>query len=463
MNKSSRKLLIVEDDPGLQSQLKWCFEDFELFIAGDRPGAMRYVQQKKPAVVITDLGLPPDPGGNTEGFALIEEIIALDGEIKIIVVTGREEKANAVKAVGMGAYDFYQKPIDIDTLKFVVERAFRLSALENENLKLVKFQAQALSDGMIGSSPQLVQIMKMVEKVAATSVSILILGETGTGKGMLAKSLHQQSDRSDKKFVTINCTSIPEALLESELFGHEKGAFTGAVSRKIGKIEYAEGGTLFLDEIGDMPLTLQAKILHVLQEKFIVRLGSNQEIPLDIRVICATHQNLEQSISEGLFREDLYYRISEISMVVPPLRERGEDVMLLAHTFLGRFSSHLGRTVNAFSQDAVVALRAYHWPGNIRELENKLKRAVVMCEKQVIRAVDLELGNAGGEFKSILLSDVRADAETEAIIKTLTNCKNISEAAKNLGITRPTLYNLISKYELESYITANQARAAQLD
>ena len=453
---SNRTLLIVEDDPGLQKQLKWCFEGLELFAADNRRAAMEIITKEKPPVVITDLGLPPDPGGSSEGFALLEEIVALDQDIKVIVITGRDEKENSVKAIGSGAYDYYQKPIDIDTLVFVVERAFRLGELEKENKKLLQSQTMSWGEGMIGSGEKMGQIIKTAERVAATSANLLILGESGTGKGMLAKSIHALSDRAENKLVTINCTSIPESLLESELFGYEKGAFTGANSQKIGKIEYANQGTLFLDEIGDMPMSLQAKLLNVLQERTIVRLGGNNEIPLDIRVLCATHQDLQKRIDDGLFREDLYYRISEIDLEMPPLRERIDDIMLLANTFLQRFTSQQGRNIKKFSQAAMVALRSYHWPGNIRQLENKVKRAVVMCEKTVVSPNDLELGEDLELFQPRLLQDVRTEAESGAIIQALANCKNISEAARSLGVTRPTLYNLINKYNLESYLTANQ-------
>lgn len=461
MAKSLPKLLIVEDDPGLQSQLKWCFDDRELFLADNRVQALDLFRKERPKVIITDLGLPPDPGGSSEGFALIEEILSIDESVKVVVVTGREERANAVQAIGLGAYDFYQKPIDVDTLKFVVNRAFRLSELETENQKLLQTQALTVTEGMIGSSVQLTQIMRTTDKVAATSANLLVLGESGTGKGMLAKRVHSLSDRNEHHLVTINCTSIPESLLESELFGHEKGAFTGAVARKIGKIEYANGGTLFLDEIGDMPMALQAKILHVLQEKTIVRLGGVEEIPLDIRVICATHQNLKQRISQSLFREDLYYRISEIVVEMPPLRDRTEDILLLAQAFLQRFTEQMGRKSNKFSQDAMSALRSYNWPGNIRELENKIKRAVVMSEKSLISVADLELEGVHQEFTPMALSDVRAKAESEAIITTLNNCKNLSDAAKLLGVTRPTLYSLIAKYELEPHVTSGQQKSPE--
>lgn len=460
MSKYKNKLLIVEDDPGLQSQLKWSFDEFEPTIVGDRESAVKFIRQELPPVVITDLGLPPDPGGNTEGFALLEETLKIDSNIKVIVVTGREERENGVKSIGLGAYDYYQKPIDADSLKFVVERAFKLRELEDQNQKLIKAQARADSEGMIGSCPKMLEIFQTVEKVASTSVTVLVLGETGTGKGELAKALHAKSERADQHLVTINCSSIPEALLESELFGHEKGAFTGAVGKKIGKIEYANGGTLFLDEIGDMPFSLQAKILHVLQEKKIVRLGGNAEIPLDVRVICATHQDLESRIKEGLFREDLYYRISEIVVEVPPLRERGEDIMLLAKNFLRKFAAQQNRNVSAFSKEATAVIRASGWPGNIRELENKIKRAVVMCDKPVVDIHDLQLTATDGDFVPVLLRDVRSRAESEAIINTLVHFGSMTEAAKHLGVTRPTLYSLVNRYELEAYLSSNQDKSS---
>lgn len=456
MKTSIRKLLIVEDDPGLQGQLKWCFEEYSTSIAGERDEARDLMHKERPQVVITDLGLPSDPGGSSEGFALLEEIIELDKSTKVIVVTGREEKENAVKAIGMGAYDFYQKPIDVDTLKFVVERAFRLSELEEENVKLAQANAASVKDGLIGNCLPMQEILKTVDKIATTSVSVLILGETGTGKGELAKLLHAKSERSNNNLVTINCASIPEALLESELFGHEKGAFTGAVTRKIGKIEYASGGTLFLDEIGDMPLPLQAKMLHVLQEKKITRLGGNQEIPLDVRIICATHQDLEDYISRNEFREDLFYRISEINVEVPPLRERGEDILLLAQSFLHRYAGQQNRMVNSFNKEAIRAINQHNWPGNIRELENRVKRAVVMAEKPVIGVKELEMEGMSENFVPKLLKDVRAEAESSAVTMALMNCTSISDAAKCLGITRPTLYNLINKYGLETQLVGKQ-------
>ena len=457
MDLKKHTLVIVEDDPGLQKQLKWSLDNFDIQVADERIKAMELIREYHPGVVITDLGLPPDPGGNSEGFALVSEILAFDHSIKVIVVTGREEKDNAVKAIGLGAYDFYNKPIDVDTLKFVVQRAFRLVELENENIELLHSRQVDTSDGLIGTSTEMQEITKLVDKVAPTSANILILGESGTGKGLLTKMLHAKSDRAEQRLVTINCSSIPESLLESELFGHEKGAFTGAVAKKIGKIEYAEGGTLFLDEIGDMPFQLQAKILHVLQERKIVRLGGNVEIPLDIRVVCATHQNLDERIKDGLFREDLFYRISEITIDLPPLRDRNEDVVILAHSFLQKFSKQNNVDAKKFSDDALEAIRNYPWPGNVREMENKIKRAILITDTPAIKAVDLGLEDQKEQEKEERFSfpeelgEARKVAETYVIQRALRKNKNISDAAKALGITRPTLYNLISKYKLEEF------------
>lgn len=457
---NTQRLLIVEDDPGLQNQLKWAFEEFQPALAGSRAEAIDYLRREAPALVITDLGLPPDPGGSSEGFALLEEVIEFDPRIKVIVVTGREEKENAVQAIGLGAYDFYQKPIDVDTLKFVVERAFRLIALESENRKLLELKLREQTDRMIGACPRMQEVLKTVRKVANTGVSVLVLGETGTGKGEVAKALHGQSERSDQRLVTINCSSIPESLLESELFGHEKGAFTGAVTRKIGKLEYAAGGTLFLDEIGDMPISLQAKILHVLQERTIVRVGGNEEIPVDVRIVAATHQNLQEYIRNGKFREDLFYRLSEIVIELPPLRERGQDVVLLAQSFLHRYAQQQNRVLSGFSKDALLAIRSHGWPGNIRELENRVKRAVVMAESALIGADDLELEGLGQEFMPILLRDVRAEAERQAVTLALINSNTASEAATSLGIARPTLYKLVGKYGLDSLLAGKKDAGA---
>lgn len=446
-----KKLLIVEDDPGLQSQMKWCFEDIEVHVADDRESALSIFRRIEPSVVTLDLGLPPDPGGSSEGFRTLEEILRLSPSTKVIVVTGREEKENAVKAIGMGASDFYQKPVDADILSFVVNRAFRLAELEKENQELVESQPATKLKGVIASSPEMLEICKTIEKIAPADLTTLILGETGTGKELLARAIHDNSLRKNKAFSAINCAAIPENLLESELFGHEKGAFTGATAQKKGKIELADGGTLFLDEIGDMPLPLQAKMLRFLQERVIERVGGVKEVPVDIRVVCATHRQVVELIDEGAFREDLYYRISEITLQVPPLRERHGDAIVIAKALLKTFSKQLDRGALTFSDDAVKCIQTYPWPGNVREMINKVKRATIMSEGKKVTAQDLELPNCGDEIGEDLfnLRQVREEAEKKAIRQALESSEyNMSRAAKLLGVTRPTLYSLTDKYNM---------------
>jgi two-component system NtrC family response regulator len=446
-----KKLLIVEDDPGLQSQMKWCFEDVEVHVADDRESALSLFRRVEPSVVTLDLGLPPDPGGSSEGFRTLEDILRLSPSTKVIVVTGREEKENAVKAIGMGASDFYQKPVDADILSFVVNRAFRLAELEKENQELVESQPATKLKGVIASSPEMLEICKTIEKIAPVDLTTLILGETGTGKELLARAIHDNSLRKNKAFSAINCAAIPENLLESELFGHEKGAFTGATAQKKGKIELADGGTLFLDEIGDMPLPLQAKMLRFLQERVIERVGGVKEVPVDIRVVCATHRQVRDLIDEGAFREDLYYRISEITLQVPPLRERHGDAIVIAKAMLKTFAKQLDRGSLAFSDDAVKCIQTYPWPGNVREMINKVKRATIMSEGKKVTAQDLELPNCDDEIGEDLfnLRQVREEAEKKAIRQALESSEyNMSRAAKLLGVTRPTLYSLTDKYNM---------------
>ena len=345
----TRRLLIVEDDPGLQSQMRWCFsEDLEVAVASDRESALAALRREEPDVITLDLGLPPDPGGATEGFGLLEEILRLAPMTKVIVVTGREDKENSVKAIGMGASDFYQKPLDADILTFVVNRAFRLAELERENRDLARQRNGTSIKGIVAASPQMLAICRTLEKVAPTDVTTLITGETGTGKELLARAIHDLSPRSSKPFAAINCAAIPENLLESELFGFEKGSFTGANQTKKGKIENANGGTLFLDEIGDMPMPLQAKLLRFLQERVVDRVGSVNPIPVDVRVVCATHRDVRQLIDSGEFREDLYYRFNEFSMEVPALRDRKDDIMLFAEAFLQSTNEELEKDVKGF-------------------------------------------------------------------------------------------------------------------
>ena len=455
MNKKveNRRLLIIEDDPGLQSQLKWCFDDEKILLCDNEKDALAHLRRSEPQVVTLDLGLPPDPGGSSVGFKILEQISSLAPRTKVIVITGREEKENAVKAVGGGAYDFYQKPIDADILKFVVNRAFRLYELEEKNRELEKSNTESPIAGLITSSPEMLTLCRTVERVANTDATALILGETGTGKELIARALHGFSERKDQNFSPINCAAIPENLLESELFGYEKGAFTGANTNKKGKIENANGGTLFLDEIGDMPMSLQAKMLRFLQERTIQPLGSHKDIPVDVRIVCATHRDLETMIAEGSFREDLYYRLSEIVLNLPALIERDGDALILARAFLNRFSQEQGRALKGFTEEAIQSIESYNWPGNIRELENKIKRASIMAEGNKISAQDLGI-RPNKETEASLplnLKNVREEAEKKTITRALIQTEyNMAKTAKLLGITRPTLYTLANKYKLNA-------------
>ncbi len=447
-----KPLLVVEDDPGLQSQLRWCFEGYDVIIAGERQAALAAMQKHRPAVVTLDLGLPPDPANASEGLATLEEILASYPHTKIIVVTGNDDRDNAVKAVSLGAYDFYQKPVESEILGMIIARAHTLHDLEEEYRQLQQVRTTQL-EGVIGASPQMQKACRMVEKVAPSDVTTLLLGESGTGKELFARALHNLSPRKAGPFIAINCAAIPEALLESELFGHEKGAFTGASKQTRGKIEYADGGTFFLDEVGDLPQSLQAKMLRFLQERVIERVGGRSEIPVDVRVICATHQNLQALIDEGQFREDLYYRISEITLQIPPLREREGDNLMLARVFLDRFCSDHGQSLKGFSPEALQAIESYHWPGNVRELENKVKRAVIMADGDYVMADDIELDVASGGGDGPLqldLRQVREEAERKALQRALTLANNnVTQAAELLNVSRPTLYDLLSKYGLK--------------
>ena len=443
-----RTLLIVEDDLGLQSQLRWYFEGYEVLVAEDRESAVNLVRRHEPPVVTLDLGLPPDPANATEGLEALDQILSAAPHTKVIVVTGNDDRENAVRAVGRGAYDFYQKPVDPEVLGLIVDRAYNLFELEDENRRLARKERPSPLAGIIAASGEMTRVCRMVEKVAPTSATVLLLGESGTGKKLLARALHGLSPRAEQRFVAINCAAIPETLLESELFGYEKGAFTGAAKQTLGKIEYAHKGTLFLDEIGDLPMSLQAKLLRFLQERVIERVGGREEIAVDVRVIGATHQDLGQLIEEGRFREDLYYRLSEISLRIPPLRERTGDSVLLARHFLDLFGREHGRSLRGFTEDALAAIEAYPWPGNARELENRVKRAVIMAENNRIAAEDLELV-VPDESMPLNLRQVREEAERRAIERALALYNgNVSQAADILGVSRPTLYDLVKKYDL---------------
>ena len=441
------KLLIVDDDPGIQKQLKWSLSDYDVVLADTRESAIAAVRRHEPKVVTLDLGLPPDEANATEGLAALREILVIAPHTKIIVITGNDDRTNALKAIEMGAYDFYQKPVDADVINVIVSRAFSLANIETDNRSM---KSVAGSDsGIIGSSESIERLRVMVQRIAPTEITALLLGESGTGKEVTAKAVHKVSNRTDKPFIAINCASIPETLLESELFGFEKGAFTGAHKTTIGKIECAQGGTLFLDEIGDMPFNLQAKLLRFLQEKVIERLGGRQEIPVDVRVVCATNQNLEEMVANKEFREDLFYRITEITLNIPPLRDRDEDVLILANFFLQQYAAEYKRNVKSFSDDGLQALKTHRWPGNIRELQNKVKSSVIMTTGTQVTAFDLgffDQKNAEYEL-SLNLRTVRENAETIAIQKAYALTEgNMSKTAELLGITRPTLYSLIEKY-----------------
>lgn len=451
----TKSLLVIEDDEGLQSQLRWAFDGYEVVIAGDRKEAVAALRRFQPGVALLDLGLPPDPGGVSEGLSTLNEILSLAPETKVIVVTGDDDRANAVKAIAGGAYDFHQKPADPELLSLLVSRAQHVYELERENQQLQRASENMPLDNIIAVSPQMLKICRIVEKIAPTDITTLLLGASGTGKERFAQAIHEMSPRSTGKLVAINCAAIPDTLLESELFGYEKGAFTGASQQTIGKIEYANGGTLFLDEIGDLPHELQAKLLRFLQERVIERLGGRKEIPVDVRVVCATHQNLEHLIAEGKFREDLYYRVSEMVVNIPDLKDRDGDSLVLAKSFLSRFARDRGTGVINFDNEAMAAINKYHWPGNVRELESRVKRAVIMAEGSKITAENMELEQVlddqeqGSISLPLNLRAVREKAEKSAILQALSNSdENITEAAEQLGVTRPTLYSMLEKYGL---------------
>jgi two-component system NtrC family response regulator len=454
MSDSKPRLLVVEDDAGLQAQLKWAYPDFEVTVVGDRASAIAALRSEEPPVVTLDLGLPPDPDGTSEGFAVLDEIMALKPDTKVIVATGHGARDSALQAISRGAYDFYQKPVDIDAIGLIVRRALALHRIEGENRQLA-----AKADGnhkvlgrLITAAPEMVKVARTIERVANTNVSVMLLGASGTGKELLARGLHEASDRANGAFIAINCAAIPETLLESELFGHEKGAFTGAVKTTEGKIEQANGGTLFLDEVGDIPLQLQVKLLRFLQERVIERIGARRSIDVDTRIVCATHQNLEAMIADGRFREDLYYRLAEIVVKIPGLAERPGDATLLAKVFLQRFSREMNPQVKGFAADALAAIDSWPWPGNVRELENRVKRAVIMADTKLVSAADLDMGTPADEaVQTLNLKSARETADRKAIRHALARSEgNISSTAKLLGISRPTLYDLLKQYDLHA-------------
>jgi two-component system, NtrC family, response regulator len=446
------KLLIVEDDEGLQRQLRWAYDDYEVLVAADRDAAVNLVRATEPAVVTLDLGLPPDPDGVSEGFAALEHILTLKPDTKVIVASGHGARESALRAIASGAYDFYQKPVDIDQLGLIVRRAFQLHGIECENRRLESqvSDSRTVLGTMITAAPEMAKVARTIERVANADVSVMLLGASGTGKELLARGVHEQSRRRGGGFVAINCAAIPENLLEAELFGYEKGAFTGAIKTTEGKIEMAQGGTLFLDEVGDIPLPLQVKLLRFLQERVIERIGGRTHIPVDTRVVCATHQNLEEMIAAGTFREDLYYRLAEIVVRIPNLAERHGDSVLLAKHFLARFAREMNPQVKGFAPAALAAIEQWPWPGNVRELENRMKRAVIMAEGKLITAEDLDLEAAEEAALPVNLKAARETADRAVIRKALAQAdNNISSAARLLGISRPTLYDLLKQYGLQ--------------
>jgi len=443
-------LLIVEDDPALAKQLKWSLSDYECLLASDQAQAVAQMRRHAPAVVTLDLGLPPNPDTPEIGLAVLRELLRLAPDTKVVVLTGQNDRPNALKAIALGAYDFLTKPVEPEVLALTLERAYRLYELQQENRRLAEAQpANALANVVTGD-PEMLRLAKVTEKVGAADASVLLLGESGTGKELFARALHEASRRRGR-FVAINCAAIPETLLEAELFGYEKGAFTGATRQTPGKIEVAHKGTLFLDEIGDLPLALQPKLLRFLQERSFERLGARDGIEVDVRVLCATHRDPKAQIAAGQFREDLYYRLAEIVLSIPPLRSRVGDAALLAHFFLHKYAAANNRGTMSLTPDALEAIEAHGWPGNVRELESAVKRAAIMAERNMIQAADLGLATASGEAAVLNLGAARDRAEHEAVVRALGRSNgNITRAAELLGVSRPTLYDLMAKAGLRS-------------
>jgi len=454
LNDVKAKLLVVEDDPGLQRQLKWAYDAHHVLIAGDFDSAMTLLRAEEPDVVTLDLGLPPDPDGAREGLRLLSAILAEKPDTKVIVASGHGARESAQAAIAAGAWDFYQKPIDIDELGLIVRRAMHVCAIEVENQRLA---ARAGNDNrvlgtMITGAPEMLKVARTIERVASADVSVMLLGASGTGKELLARGIHDAGPRRSGNMIAINCAAIPENLLESELFGHEKGAFTGAVKATVGKVELAHGGTLFLDEVGDIPLPLQVKLLRFLQERVIERVGGRKAIPVDTRIVCATHRDLDAMIAAGSFREDLYYRLAEIVVRIPALAERPGDAVLLARHFVQSFASKLNPKVKGLAPDALALIDAWGWPGNVRELENRIKRAVIMADGKLVTAADLDFTDKSGAVDAAYLNlrAAREAADRIAIRRALAQSEgNISTAAKLLGVSRPTLYDLLKQYDLQ--------------
>ncbi len=446
-----KKLLIVEDDKGLQKQLRWTFDGYDVVFADDRAGALAQMRRHQCAVATLDLGLPPDPDGASEGLATLQLLLAEAPATKVIVLTGNQERAHALRAVGMGAYDFHQKPCEAELLKLVVQRAFHLHALQEEHARMLQIPSDSPLSGIVSRDPETLRLCRSIEKLAPSLATVMLLGESGCGKELFARALHALSPRREHRFVAINCAAIPADLLESELFGHEKGAFTGAGQQTLGKIEMAQGGTFFLDEIGDMALALQAKLLRFVQERVIERIGGRSEIAIDARIVCATHQDLKALVAQGRFRQDLFYRLSEVALSIPPLRERVGDKVLLARHFKNRACAAERRSGLAFSEDALIAIEHWPWPGNVRELENCVRRAVIMCEGPQISAGDLGLPAGAGAAAPVNLRQVRDAAEYKVMVTALARTDGcIVKAAELLGVSRPTLYDLMHHHGIRT-------------
>jgi two-component system NtrC family response regulator len=442
---AKKKLLVIEDDPGLQKQLRWSFDAYDVLLAADRESAMAQMRRHGPAVVTMDLGLPPNADGASEGLATLQELLALAPDTKVIILSGNQERSHALKAVALGAYDFHQKPFDSDLLRLVIERAFNLHQMQQENRRMLQIAADSPLAGIVTRDPGMLKLCRDVERVAPSSATVMLLGDSGSGKELLARALHTMGGRAAHRFVAINCAAIPAELLESELFGHEKGAFTGAGQQTLGKLEMAHGGTFFLDEVGDMALALQAKLLRFLQERVIERIGGRTEIPIDVRIVCATHQDLKSLVQQGRFREDLFYRLSEIVLRIPSLRERSGDSALLAHHFRNRFCMSEGRPSMALSEAALAAIEQYPWPGNVRELEHCIRRAVIMADGPRIGVADLDLPGVVGQESPVNLRQARDAAEYEVMVMALARADNcIAKAAELLGVSRPTVYDLMN-------------------
>ena len=444
-------LLIVDDSPELREQMKWGLKpQYTVFEAGDRASAVQIIQQNKVALVTLDLGLPPDSDGVSEGLEALEQFLAMNGLLKVVVITGNQDRKNALKAIGLGAYDFMEKPVDLEVLKVILNRASYLNQIENENRSLLEREGIGEGHEIIGTSPAMEKVFDTIRRVADSEVSVLIVGESGTGKELVARAIHRQSTRKEGPFIAINCGAIPETLLESELFGHEKGAFTGAHMQRCGRIELAQGGTLFLDEIGELSTALQVKLLRVLQERCIERVGGRVEIPVDARIIAATNLDLQQAMKEGRFREDLYYRLNTVTIGVPPLRERGADIVMIAKSLLQQYTAEAKRKITGFSKEAVMAIERYSWPGNVRELENRVKRAVTLSDQTRLSPDDLDLELPSEFSTGTTLKEARDAIEKSLIEQTLSKTNgNITKAAVILGVSRPTLHDLLSRHNIK--------------